>query len=71
MRSKRSNEKNMRLGNRSPEYKCHEHRLWLVNVGEADGEEQLMCPVCLYEDNKMMRRVITEQKIKIGELEGE
>ena len=61
----------MRLGTRSPEHKCHEHGLWLVKVGEEDGQDQLMCPVCLYIDSRMMREFITEQKIRIGELESE
>lgn len=61
----------MRLGTRSPEHKCHEHGLWLVKVGEADGLDQLMCPACLYNDSKMLRKIITEQKIEIGELKGE
>lgn len=61
----------MRLGTRSPEYKCHKHGLWLVKVGEVDGEDQLMCPVCLYEDSKMLSGIITELKIKIEELKDE
>ena len=59
----------MRLGSRSPEHKCRQHGLWLVKVGEIDGIEQLVCPVCLYEDTKMMSDLITEQKIRIYKLE--
>ena len=59
----------MRLGSRSPEHKCSEHGLFMVKVGEEDGIEQLVCPVCVYEDLKWMSELITEQKTKIRELE--
>ena len=61
----------MRIGTRSPEHKCTNHDLWLVKVGEVEGIDQLMCPVCLYEDTVMLSKIITEQKIEIEELKGE
>ncbi len=59
----------MRLGSRSPDHKCPEHGLFMEKVGEEDGIEQFVCPVCVYEDLKWMSNLVTEQKTKIRELE--
>ena len=55
-----------RVGSRSPDHKCSVHGLWLIKV----AEDTLRCPICMQMDIEWMSKLISEQKLRILELEG-
>ncbi len=56
----------LKVGSRNPEHKCSIHGLWLIKV----AENEYRCSVCMQMDIEWMSKLITEQKLKILELEG-